>query len=83
MLEAPGEVTMFRKVLKVDNTDGLRRSWLSHHVHHRPGPTLGTKFEDIIIERATVVITTLKNVNPETLFQPSCFYQKVGLYCQC
>ena len=69
LLESPGEVTMFRKVLKVDNTDGVRRSRLSHHVHNRPALTLRTEFEDFIVERTTVVITTLKNVNPETLFQ--------------
>ena len=94
LLEAPGEVTMFRKVLNVDNTDGVRRSLFSHPVHQGPALTLGTEFEDLIVKRGTVshcpsritvipVITTLKNVIFLKSSSEACLLPKGGLYCQC
>ena len=94
LIVAPGEVTMFLKVNKVDNTDGVRRSLFSHHVHQGPALTVGTEFEDLIVKRGTVsqcssritvipVITTLENVIFLKSSSEACLYQKGGLYCQC
>ena len=60
LISASREVTMFRKVLKVDNTDSVRCSLFSHHVHQCPALSLGAELEDFVVVRANIVITTLK-----------------------